>query len=122
MGFKHPARLFPKLPATKKPSDDKLLDQLNNKLRRVSSGTFWVRPLLSEPREKLHRGEIAVGIPDCGACRLCLYLTAAKVDGVEQTSFDTETSRLIVWMNSNKSDLAPVRDALAKARVQFPAK
>jgi hypothetical protein len=115
------ARLYPQAPANHKVTDDQLREHMNNFLARVSSGSFVLKPLLTEARENLVREEIAVKIADCGACRLCVYRTAANVDGVEQAEFDQKNNRVVVWMNPAKSDLAPVRDALTKARIEFPA-
>ena len=88
-------------------------------MRRVSQGAFGLKPLLGESRAKLHRAEFGVSIPDCKACRLAIYQTAIKVDGVEQAQFDRARSRLIVWLDPAKQDLQPLRDAFTKARIEL---
>jgi hypothetical protein len=114
--------LYPQAPANHKVTDDQLREHLNNIVARVSSGSFVLKPLLTEPRENLRREEIAVTIPDCQACRLCAYRTCANVEGVEQAEFDQKNNHVIVWLNPSKADLTPVRDALVKARFELPAK
>jgi hypothetical protein len=86
----------------------------------VSNGSFSIRPLLGDARDKLHREEITFKVADCAACRLCVYQTAMKVDGVEQATVDKNGSRLIVWLDPAKRDLAPLREAMTKARIDLP--
>ena len=114
-------RLYPLAGANHQPQPDQLREQLSNLLKRESRGLFSLKPLLSESREKLRREEIAVSIQDCKACCLCVYHTAIKVDGVEQAAVDGKTGRLTVWLDPTKSDLTPLKDALAKAKIE-PAK
>lgn len=115
------ARLFPRGAANQKYSADQIREQMSMALRRVSRGLFQLKPLLGESRGSLIRDTLDVNIPDCRACRLCVYQAAIKVDGVEQAEIDLETDRLTVWMTPDKADLAPIRAALVKARVELPA-
>ncbi|MCE9605667.1 MAG: DUF1592 domain-containing protein [Planctomycetia bacterium] len=114
------ARLYPGSSATHKPTAPQLLEQINNVIRRASNGSFSVSPLLTEPRDKLKRQEIAVTISDCKACRIFVYNTAAKVEGVQQAAVDQKTGNLTVWTDPTKSDLAPIREALTKAQIILP--
>jgi hypothetical protein len=114
------SRLNPQSP-DHKPQPDQLRQQLDGILRRVSHGSFSLKPQLEpEQRSRLKQEAIAVVIPDCRACRATVCNTVAKVDGVEQSAFDDKSNRLIVWLDPAKADLQPLRDALTKAKVEFP--
>ncbi len=113
-------RLFPQSPANHQPKPDAVLQQIDNRLRQMSFGAFSVKPLLGEARAKLKREEVAVSIPDCKACRLHICQAASKIDGVEQSEFIREQSRLIVWLDPEKCALDKLREALSKAKIEFP--
>ncbi len=113
-------RLFPQSPANHQPKPETLQQQIDNRLRQVSFGMFTIKPLLGESRAKLKREELAVSIPDCKACRLNVCQTAAKIDGVEQSEFDRQQTRLIVWLDPDKCDLEKLREGLKKAKIEFP--
>jgi len=116
-------RLYPQASPNHRPNPDQLRQAIDILLRRVTLGSFGIRPLLtSEAREALRREEIAIVTPDCRACRLYVYQTAVKVDGVEQASLDHSAGLLTVWLDPAKSDLQPLRDALTKAKIESPAK
>jgi len=112
-------RLFPQSPLSHKPTEEQLRQQVDNTLRRVSSGAFTLKPLITA--SELRRMEIAVAIQDCPPCRTFVYNTAAKVDGVERATFDPKANKLVVWLDPAKADLTPVLEALEKAKVDFAA-
>jgi len=114
------ARLYPQSAPNHKPTPQQLLDTIKNAVHHNTHGMFSVAPLLTEPREKLRRHEIAVVVDDCKACRMFLYNTVVKVDGVQLATVDQKTGAITVWTDPTKSDLAPIRDALKKANVVFP--
>ncbi len=116
----HHARLYPGAPANHRVTDDQLREQISQALRRASYGMFSLRPVLGELRDKLHKAEIEVLIPDCECCRLCVYRSAMDVEGVEHATVDVPTGRLTLWLQPDMTDLTPVREALEKARVEFP--
>lgn len=114
------ARLYPQSAPNHKPTEQQLLDTIKNAIHHGTHGMFSVAPLLTEPRDKLRRQEIAVVVDDCKACRMFLYNTVVKVDGVQLATVDRKTGVISVWTDPAKSDLAPIRDALKKANVVLP--
>jgi hypothetical protein len=116
-------RLYPQAGANHRPAPDQLRNAIDQLLRRVTLGSFSLKPLLtSEAREALKREEIALTQPDCKACRLFAYQAAVKVDGVEQAQLDPAAGTLTVWLDPAKSDPQPLRDALTKAKVELRSK
>ena len=52
-------------------------------------------PVLGDARAKLVREEIEVPIVNCKACRMSLYGTAMKTDGIEQAAVDRATGKVL---------------------------
>jgi hypothetical protein len=114
-------RLYPQSALNHKPTEEQLRQQVDNTLRRVSHGSFTLKPISAVPGDKLVRHEVAVTLQDCPPCRTFAYNTAAKVDGVEKAAFDAKANKLVVWMDPAKGDLKPVLEALEKAKIEMPA-
>jgi hypothetical protein len=114
------ARLYPQSAPNHKPTPQQLLDTIKNTLHHNTQGMFTCAPLLTEPRDKLRKQEIAVTVSDCKACRMFIYNTAVKVDGVQLAAVDEKTGKLTVWTDPAKSDLGPIRTALTNAKVELP--
>jgi len=114
-------RLYPQSPLNHKPTEEQLRQQVDNILRRISSGSFTLKAISAIPDDKLVRHEIAVTLQDCPPCRSFTYNTAAKVEGVEKAAFDAKANKLVVWLDPAKAELKPVLEALEKAKVEMPA-
>jgi len=116
------AMVFPGTSAfnLKRLTAEEIEKRLDEKLRRVSQGSFSLKPLCTIPDEQLQRIEIKIAIPDCKGCRLGTYNTLVKMDGVERCSVSAEGSLLTALIDSTRTNRDALIEALKKARVQFP--
>jgi hypothetical protein len=116
------ARLFPNANPRKPPTEDEILQRLNNLLSPASQGTFRLRPLSNLPKEKLTKVEIHIGVLDCKACRYGAYLAVLRVEGVERATVIAKPSLVTAWIDGSRTDRAALEAALERAGVPVNSK
>lgn len=105
-----------KMPKGAKP--EQVMSKLDNELRSASNHTFSLTPLSKVPHEKLQKIEIAVGVLDCKACGLGVYLIVMGVPGVERAFVNYKEGQVTAWIDPEKTDREKVVEALKKREVR----
>jgi hypothetical protein len=106
-----PRAVFPGV----KPDD--VVKQFDQRLRGVSHGTFWVRPVPAVPEDKLQTVEIGVAGLDCRGCSFAAYAAAMRVEGVVRATASMKEGRVTAVIDPAKTDRAAVEAMLVKWRV-----
>jgi len=100
---------------------EKIVEKFNELLRNSSRQTFGILPLLTTPREKLTRVEIAVVPLDCKACALALHEILVRTDGVAQVLVSRKDGRITALIDSAMTNRAVLEEALKKREVRLAA-
>jgi copper chaperone CopZ len=106
-----PAMVFPGA----KP--EQRIEQLDNKVRNATHGTFSVKPRRTVDRNKLEKIEIPVAGLDCKACALAAHEILARIDGVEQAVVDFKSGRITTLIDPGKTSQAKLEEALRQREV-----
>jgi hypothetical protein len=115
------AALFPN---AKPPADltpEKTMQQLNDRVRKASKGTFVLAAPSATPADQLTKLDLRIGILDCKACRYGAYIAVAKKEGVDRASINAEGRMLSIWFDATKTNRAELEEVLKKERVELPA-
>jgi hypothetical protein len=105
------AQLFPGV------KQSQVLEQFNNRMRTVTSGTFSVRPRLETPRDKLERIEIPIVGLDCKGCSFGAYDSICRLEGVEQATASFKDGKVSALIDPAKTNRAALEAALKQRRV-----
>ncbi len=108
-----PAKVFP----NQKP--EQIVELVNNKVRPLTNHTFFVKPRLTVPRDKLQEIVIPAAGLDCKACCLAAYEAISDIDGVAQATASFKEGRITARIDPTKTDRAKLEDALRKRGVDL---
>lgn len=106
-----PARTFPNSPP------EKIIEQLDERIRNASRSTFGIKPLCATPRDQLTRVEIPVVGLDCKACSLAAYESIYKLPGVERATASLGDGLVTAWIHSHQTDRKELEQALTQRGV-----
>ncbi|MFT5467224.1 MAG: copper chaperone CopZ [Verrucomicrobiales bacterium] len=101
---------------------EKILEQLDQKLRSESQGTFEARPLSTTPVDKLEEVKIPILGLDCKGCSYGAYVAVYKIEGVEFASASFREGLVVARFDPEKTSLAALEEALSKKRISIKGK
>lgn len=106
-----PVRTFPNAPP------EKIIEQLDERIRNASRSTFGIKPLCATPRDQLTLIEIPVVGLDCKACSLAAYESIFKLPGVEQATASLRDGLVTARVHATQTDQKTLEQALTQRGV-----